>query len=100
MDEEAAEGACSAAASGQLRGRRGKLTAEGLVRLSEAAVRGEPWRHATGPRTAAGRRQSTANGKVRQLGPLSVREVRAALADVPGIVAGLREVRRLAGGGE
>jgi hypothetical protein len=65
--------------------RRG-LTPEGRARLRAAALANRPWRHSTGPRTARGRMQSVLNGKRRQKGPLSVRELRAE-------VAGFHELR-------
>jgi hypothetical protein len=37
-----------------------------------------------------------ANGKKRQLGPMSVRELRAELADLRGLLREMRETRRLA----
>jgi hypothetical protein len=45
-------------------------------------------------RSPAARAQSRVNGKARQKGPLSVREVRAALADVRELVRQMREARR------
>ena len=56
------------------------FTPEGLERLRAAALASRPWEHATGPRTAEGKRRSAANGKARQKGETSVRELRAELA--------------------
>jgi hypothetical protein len=64
------------------RSRRGPLSAAGLERLRAAALRDRPWRHATGPKTAAGKARVTENGKKRQIGPQSVRELRAELAEI------------------
>jgi hypothetical protein len=49
-------------------------------RQTTLAVR--PWEHATGPRTEAGKQRAAQNGKVRQRGELSVRDLRAALGPV------------------
>jgi hypothetical protein len=86
-------------------GRRNRLkwrgfTAEGLERLRQAALRTQPWRHSTGPRTAAGKVRSAANGRVRQKGPVSVRELRAELAGLHDLAREMAAARaRLAGGG-
>jgi hypothetical protein len=76
------------------RRRRGPLTEAGRQRLREAALLHKPWKHATGPRTAAGRAQAALNGKRRQRGPQSVREVRAALAPVRKLLEQMRETRQ------
>src|SRR5947209_2080062 len=59
------------------------LTEEGRRRLQEAALRNQPWKHSTGPRTPEGKARSAQNAKKRQLGPRSVREIKRDLADVP-----------------
>jgi hypothetical protein len=73
---------------------RGPLTEAGRERLRAAALRRHPWEHSTGPRTAAGKAQAARNGKRRQAGPRSVREVRAELREVRALV---REVRAACG---
>jgi hypothetical protein len=81
-------------AAGRLnRARRGPLTPGGREALRRAALDNRPWEHSTGPRTPAGRAQSALNGKKRQLGPLSVREVRAELRGVRELVGLLRAAR-------
>lgn len=50
------------------------LTAKGAQKIREANQRHKPWKLSTGPRTPAGRRQSSLNGKIRQVGSLSTRE--------------------------
>jgi hypothetical protein len=75
--------------------RRG-LTEAGRQRLRESALRHEPWRFATGPKTPEGKARSAANGKKRQLGPRSVRQVRAELADLRGLLAEMRAAREVA----
>jgi hypothetical protein len=71
------------------------LTAEGKERLRQAALAGQPWRYSTGPRTPEGKARSAANGKLRQKGSMSVREVRASLAELKGIVGDMAAWRRL-----
>ncbi|MBO0699899.1 MAG: hypothetical protein J2P46_15990 [Zavarzinella sp.] len=69
------------------------FTSAGLKRLRESALRARPWEHSTGPRTAAGKAKAAANGKARQLGPKSVRQIRAELADLGELVAQMRAAR-------
>jgi len=66
--------------------KRGRLTPEGRQRLREAALRNRPWDYATGPRTPAGKAQAAINGKNRQVGTRSVREIRAELATLKDLV--------------
>ena len=73
-----------------------ELTEEGRRRLREAALRNQPWKHSTGPRTPEGKIQAIRNGKRRQLGPISVREARAQLAGVRDLLRQMRESRELA----
>jgi hypothetical protein len=58
-----------------------------------AALKNQPWRFSTGPRTAAGKAQMVLNGKKRQLGPRSVREVRADLAGLRQLLEDMRAAR-------
>jgi len=60
--------------------RRVRFSPEGLQKLRETALRNRPWERSTGPRSAAGKARSAANGKTRQKGPKSVREARAEVA--------------------
>ena len=89
------------AAGRRNRQRRGELTPSGRERLRKAALGNQPWRQATGPRTDAGKARAAANGKRRQLGGLSVRELRDCLSILLAEVDQLRDVRgnrsRLAG---
>ena len=66
------------------------FTAEGLRTLSEAARRNRPWEHSTGPRTAAGKKKAADNGRKRQKGPRSVREVRREMAELNALVEAMR----------
>jgi len=74
------------------RRRRGPLTEAGRERLRAAAFRNKPWLHSSGPRTAEGKAQASRNGKRRQLGPRSAREIRADLKAVRAIIRSMREV--------
>ena len=87
-------------AAGRLnRAKRGPLTDAGREKLRQAALRDRPWEHSTGPRTPAGRAQSVLNGKRRQRGPQSLRQVRAALKEIRELIRQMRQARALAGGG-
>jgi hypothetical protein len=79
------------------RQKRKGLTPAGQQRLRESAVHHRPWRFATGPRTAAGKARSAANGKSRQQGPCSVRQIRRDLADLRALLQEMRDARQLAG---
>ena len=76
------------------RAKRKGLTPAGQRRLKEAAIANRPWQHSTGPRTAAGKARTAANGKRRQKGELSVRERRALIADVTELSGSLAQLRR------
>jgi hypothetical protein len=45
-----------------------------------------PWQHSTGPRTAAGKAQAARNGKLRQKGERSIREIHQAVAEVTALI--------------
>jgi hypothetical protein len=74
--------------------RRG-FTAEGLERLRQAALLNQPWQFATGPTSAGGKAKVALNGKRRQRGPLSTRELRAQLAGLRVLAREMREARGL-----
>src|SRR4249920_2398499 len=69
------------------------LTDEGRRVLQQTALRHEPWRYSTGPTSAQGKAVAAANGKTRQLGPQSVREVRATVAECRALLSQMREAR-------
>jgi hypothetical protein len=73
---------------------RGPLTEAGRRRLREAIRRVRPWERSTGPRTSDGKQRSAANGRVRQRGEKSVRELRAELAPFFEFLRQLRGLRR------
>jgi hypothetical protein len=76
------------------RARRVGLTAAGRQKLVEAARNNQPWRHSTGPRTARGKARSSANGKRRQKGQVSVRELRGQTADLHEAIQCMAALRR------
>jgi hypothetical protein len=79
------------------RAKRVGLTAAGRQKLVEAARQNAPWQHSTGPRTAQGKARSAANGKRRQKGSLSVRELRTQTADVYQAIHSMAALRRALG---
>lgn len=78
----------------QNRSKRKGITPEGREKLRERALRNQPWKFPTGPRTAAGKARVALNGKVRQIGPRSLRELQADVADLRAMGELLRESRQ------
>jgi hypothetical protein len=78
------------------RAKRKLLSLQTRQTLRAAALRNRPWLRSTGPRTAAGRAQSAANGKRRQKGQYSVRELQRKVTDVTNQVKMLRQLRAAA----
>ena len=76
--------------------KRKGLTPEGRRRVRAAALAHQPWRFATGPRTPEGKARSAANGRKRQMGASSVRQLRAEFADVDELINQLSEARATA----
>ena len=74
--------------------KRSGLTSAGREALRLTAKKNRPWRHSTGPRTAAGKAKVAANGKVRQKGSRSVRELKAELVDVRELITTMAAARR------
>jgi hypothetical protein len=85
-------------AAGRLnRMKRKGLTPAGREKLRQTALQNKPWLFARGPRTTQGKAKAAQNGKVRQKGPWSIRELRAELAELYSLAAAMREGRKLAG---
>jgi hypothetical protein len=82
-------------AAGRENQKKWSLTPEGRERLRQAALKKKPWRFSTGPRTPEGKRQMVVNGKKRQLGPLSVREIRTDLAILRALLRDMRSNREI-----
>jgi hypothetical protein len=80
------------------RTRRQGLTPEGREKLRQAALRNQPWRHSSGPRTAEGKAKAAKNGTARQVGPVSVRQLRAELAGLRDLARRMSECRQHAAG--
>jgi len=76
--------------------RRG-LTAAGAEKLRQAALLNQPWSRSTGPRTEEGKARAARNGKLRQKGKHSVRELRAELAGVQSLIDAVSRCRSLLG---
>jgi hypothetical protein len=85
-------------AAGRENQKNWRLTAEGRERLRQAAIKNKPWRFSTGPRTPEGKSQMVVNGKKRQLGPLSVREIRTDLAILRALLRDMRSNREIVDG--
>ena len=75
------------------RAKRRGLTADGRERLRAAALANRPWMHSTGPKSPEGKARVAQNGKRRQLGVLSVRELRAELAEMRSLLNAMRGAR-------
>ena len=73
--------------------KRGPLSLESRQRLRVAVFRNQPWLRSTGPRTPAGKAKIAKNGKVRQIGPRSIREIRAYLRGIMCLIEEAREIR-------
>ena len=74
---------------------RGPLTPDGRERLRSSALKNQPWRFSTGPRTVAGKDRSANNGRYAQKGERSVRQIRAGVADVWLMIQEMGACRRL-----
>ena len=70
------------------------ITAEGRQRLRASCLKHAPWKLSTGPRTVEGKARSAANARVLQKWPMSVRQRRAEVAELLGLVGLLRQTRR------
>lgn len=81
------------AAGRRNRAKRGELTEAGRDRLRKAAIAHRPWRFASGPKTDAGKARAAQNGKARQSGPKSVREVRDELSEIRDLLREMKSTR-------
>src|SRR5580700_3390084 len=78
------------AAAGRLnRMKRRGLTDEGRQRLRAAALLNKPWLFSSGPKTPEGKQRVALNGKLLQQDRLSVRELRATVAEMFEMVRGI-----------
>jgi hypothetical protein len=83
------------AAGKRNRAKRQGLTAEGREKLRQNALVSQPWRHATGPRTPEGKARAAQNGKVRQTGAVSTRELARELVELQRLMRDMASTRRL-----
>jgi len=83
-------------AAGKLnRLKRGPLTPKGRDQLRHAALAHRPWAASTGPRTPEGKARASQNGKLRQKGEMSVRELRRSLLEMTSLVDDMEKARVL-----
>ena len=73
---------------------RGTVTPQGSQRLADHARHYRPWQYSTGPRTTAGKAKSSDNGRWRQAGPTSVRQVIREQAPMRAIKAEIKKLIR------
>lgn len=81
------------AAGKRNREKRIGLTDAGRETLRQTALLHKPWQHSTGPRTAFGKARVAMNGRGRQLGPISLRKLRADLAELRTLITEMSELR-------
>lgn len=70
-----------------------RLTEAGRAKLRETALRNQPWRHSTGPITEAGKKRSSQNGRFRQRGFLSQRDLKRVVAGAMGLLVDAAALR-------
>lgn len=74
--------------------KRGPLSLESRNRIRVAINKNKPWQRSTGPQTPAGKAKVARNGKTRQIGPRSIREIRADLCEIMCLIEVIRKSRR------
>ena len=79
------------------RKKRKRLSAADREKFRQNALKHQPWRFSTGPRTPEGKRRSSQNGRYRQKNSMSRREMQRELRDVNELLAGFVELRGLIG---
>ena len=84
------------AAGKRNRALRKAITKEGRERLRANAQLHQPWRYSTGPRTPVGKARCAANGKKRQKGARSMREVRREVAELRLLLHEMHDLREMA----
>ena len=75
-----------------------RWTAEQRERVRQAALRNKPWLKSTGPRTAAGKARSAANGPNHRKKRVRSPEAEDAMADAKSLAARMVELRQMLGG--
>ena len=76
------------------------MTPAGREKLRQSALKHRPWRFSTGPRTPEGKAKVALNGKNRQKGAVSVRELRSKMCDIHVLLAEMAASRQAAVGDE
>ena len=66
--------------------KRGPLPLESMHRMRDAINKNKPWQLSTGPRTPAIKAIVARNGKVRQINPCSIREIRADICQIMSLI--------------
>ena len=81
-------------AAGRLgRLKQGPMSLDTRQLLREAVLRNRPWERSTGPRTEAGKARSAANGRYRQRGQQSVRQIRGEMAGAQNLIREMAAMR-------
>ena len=70
------------------------VTPAGREKLRQNALKHKPWQFSTGPRTPEGKAKAAQNGKNRQKGEKSVRELRAELGETTALLAAMAASRQ------
>lgn len=83
------------AAGRRNRTKRGPTTQAGRDRLRDSMLRNQPWLLTHGPITPTGKARSAANGRIRQIGPLSTRAMRAKLMEARLLILAMQATRHL-----
>jgi hypothetical protein len=67
---------------------------EDRQRLRGQCLARQPWQRSTGPTSHEGKRRSASNGHRHRADPNSLRQLKASVADVGGMVAAMADLRR------
>ena len=81
------------AAGRRNRKKRGPLSQAGRQQLREAALRHRPWERSTGPTSPEGKAKAAANGRRRQRGSKSLRQIRKEVATDARLLGELAKIR-------
>jgi hypothetical protein len=61
--------------------------------LRQAALDNRPWESSTGPKTIEGKARASGNGRSRQRGPISIRQLRTEVASIHDLAAAMQAAR-------
>ena len=75
--------------------RQSRWSPEARRMQAERCRRTQPWKRSTGPTSSEGKKRVAENGRHNQRKPGSIRDCRASVADVGGMVEQLADFRRL-----